>query len=436
MATIRKSKHWIADPNIKVDKFNKDEINDKNLINQLLVFNQSDLTFSLIMELFGSFGGEPLCHQYDTFDVPANHFYYIDSNGKEHRNVSKFTTTIGLWIFNIFFLRDFNFSFLFDGYINENINADKFDDINNTLAYALLENKISMEAYQKYLDYTQFFMPFESILSPNHTEAILSCTKKINKKKEELIKKYKDKLDAGDFAAAEDMEKELLDYAESILKDDPSLDVYMSGAGSNWKNNFKNMYIMKGAITNPDPNAKQQFNVATSNLMDGISADEYSLYANSLVTGPYSRSKKTETGGYWEKLFSAAYQAVNLDPEGSDCGTKEYIEVTITPKNISIFMYNYIIKNNGELEELNLDTRDKYMNKKVKMRFSTHCKSKTGICNKCAGNFFYRRGSRTIGLATVQVPSKLKLVAMKAFHDGTIKTATIDPMKAFGLKKK
>ena len=170
--------------------------------------------------------------------------------------------------------------------------------------------------------------------------------------------------------------------------------------------------------------------------MDGISADEYSLYANSLVTGPYSRSKKTETGGYWEKLFSAAYQAVNLDPEGSDCGTKEYIEVTITPKNISIFMYNYIIKNNGELEELNLDTRDKYMNKKVKMRFSTHCKSKTGICNKCAGNFFYRRGSRTIGLATVQVPSKLKLVAMKAFHDGTIKTATIDPMKAFGLKKK
>ena len=292
-----------------------------------------------------------------------------------------------------------------------------------------------MNNYQKYLDYTQYFMPFESILSPNHTEAILSCTKKINKKKEELIKKYKDRLDAGDVAAAEDMEKELLAYAEELLKDDPSLDVYFSKAGSSWKNNFKNMYIMKGAITNPDPNAKQQFDVATSNLMDGISADEYSLYANSLVTGPYSRSKKTETGGYWEKLFSAAYQAVNLDPEGSDCGTKEYIEVTLTPKNISIFMYNYIIKNNGELEELNLDTRDKYMNKKVKMRFSTHCKSKTGICNKCAGNFFYRRGSRTIGLATVQVPSRLKLVAMKAFHDGTVKTSTIDPMKAFGLKK-
>jgi len=435
MATVRKSKHWNLNPNSNVTEFNKDEINKNNLINQLLVFKQSDLTFSLIMELFGSFNGEPLCHQYDTFDVPAKAYYYIDDKGKEHRNVSKFTTTIGLWIFNIFFLRDFNFSFLFNGYINENVDADLFESINDTLAYALLEDKIDMKNYQKYLDYTQYFMPFESILSPNHTEAMLSCTKKINKKKEELLKKYKDKLDAGDVAAAEDMEKELLAYAEELLKDDPSLDVYFSKAGSSWKNNFKNMYIMKGAISNPDPNAKQGFNVATSNLMDGISADEYSLYANSLVTGPYSRSKKTETGGYWEKLFSAAYQAVNLDPEGSDCGTKEYIEVTLTPKNISIFMYNYIIKNNGELEELNLDTRDKYMNKKVKMRFSTHCKSKTGICNKCAGNFFFRRGSRTIGLATVQVPSRLKLVAMKAFHDGTVKTTTIDPMKAFGVKK-
>jgi hypothetical protein len=435
MATVRKSKHWIADPSVKVEEFNKDNITTKNLINQLLVFKQSDLSFSLIMELFGEFNGKSLCKPYDTFDVPAKVYWYIDDKGKEHRNVSKFTTTIGLWIYNIFFLRDFNFSFLFDGYINENIDADKFGSINDTLAYALLEDKIDMKNYQKYLDYTQYFMPFESILSPNHTEAILSCTKKLNKKKAELIKKYKDKLDAGDFAAAEDMEKEMLAYAEELLKDDPSLDVYFSGAGSSWKNNFKNMYIMKGAITNPDPNAKQQFDVATSNLMDGISADEYSLYANSLVTGPYSRSKKTETGGYWEKLFSAAYQAVNLDPEGSDCGTKEYIEVTITPKNVAMFMYNYVIKNNGELEEINLDTRDKYMNKKVKMRFSTHCKSKTGICNKCAGNFFYRRGSRTIGLATVQVPSRLKLVAMKAFHDGTVKTSTIDPMKAFGLKK-
>ena len=92
MANIRKSKHWTQDPNVKIEKFNKDELNKNNLINQLLVFKQSDLSFSLILELFGSFNGnEPLCHQYDTFDVPANYYWYIDNNGKEHRNISKFT---------------------------------------------------------------------------------------------------------------------------------------------------------------------------------------------------------------------------------------------------------------------------------------------------------------------------------------------------------
>ena len=435
MATIRKSKHWNMNPNLKITEFDKNNLNSNNLINQLLVFKQSDLCFSLIMELFGSFGGEPLCHQYDTFDVPAGAYVFKDDKGKEHRNIAKFTTTIGLWIFNIFFLRDFDFAFLFDGYVNENIDADKFESLNNDLVYALMEDKIKMENYKKYLDYTQYFMPFESILSPNHTEAVLACTKKINKKKQELLKIYKPKLDAGDFAAAEDMEKELLKYAEEILSNDPGLDVYLSGAGSTWKNNFKNMYIMKGAIANPDPNAKQQFSVTTSNFIDGVSADEYSLLANSLVSGPYSRSKKTELGGYWEKLFVSAFQDITLDPEGSDCGTKEYIEVIITPKNKSMFMYNFIIKNNGDLEELTLDNINNYMNKKVKMRFCTHCKSKTGICNKCAGNFFYRRGSKAIGLATVQVPSTLKLKSMKGFHDSTIKTSMIDPMKAFGLKK-
>ena len=149
MAEVRKSKHWKIDPNIKITEFNKDEINEKNLVNQLLLFRQSDLSFSLIVNLFGSFDGKTLCHQYDTIEIPTGAFTYMDDKGKEHKNTSPFITTIGIWIFNIFFLRDFNFSFLFNGYINKNIDADVFGDINDTLAYALLEDKISVEYYKK-----------------------------------------------------------------------------------------------------------------------------------------------------------------------------------------------------------------------------------------------------------------------------------------------
>lgn len=434
MATKRISKHWEINNNIKVEEFNLDEINKSNLVNHMIVLKQSDVSYSMIMTLFGSFDGKSLCHHYDTFDVPVGAFSFTNKKGKVVSNSEKFTTTFGIWIFNIFFLQGFDFSFLFDGYVNENVNKGLFEDINQTLVYAIAEDKIDTERYKHFLDYTQFFMPYETILSPNHTEAILASTKLIEKKKKELLKIYGDELEKGNVVIAEKMEKELLDYAKEILKDDPSLDVYLSGAGGSIGNNFKNLYVMKGAVRDPNPDAKKEYNIATSNFANGISADEYTIIANALAAGPYSRAKKTEVGGHWEKLFGAALQTITLDDPGSDCGTKHYITIELTKKNLPLYIYNYIIKSNGELEELTSDNADKYIGKKVNMRFSIFCKSKTGICNKCAGNFFYRRGSRNIGIATVQIPAKLKLISMKSFHDATVHTTEIDPMKAFGFK--
>lgn len=433
----RVSKHLEADPNEKVEYFNIDKITSKNVINHILVMKQSDISYSVIMTLFGSFNGKNICHHYDTFTVPVGGFSFENEKGKIVSNTNKFITTIGIWVFNIFFLQGFGFSKFFNGYINENIDSDKFEDINQQLAYYIIEDKIDTETYIKFLNYQQFFMPFETILSPNHTEKMLSCTKLVSKKKEQLIKENKEAIENGDVVVAERIEKELLNFVLDYLKDDPSVDVYLSGAGGTLANNFKNMYVMKGAIKDPDPNAKQKYNIVTSNYLDGIKADEYSLIANSLAAGPYSRSKKTEIGGYWEGLFSAAMQTITIDEPGSDCGTKKYIRVELTKKNIKDFMYNWIVEKDGSLIELTSENKDKYIGKIVNMRFSIFCKSKTGICSKCAGNFFYRRTNgknRNIGLATIQIASKLKLKSMKAFHDSTVSTVEIDPMKAFNIK--
>lgn len=412
--TERVSKMWKLNPRVNIDTFDPNDINESNLVNQLLKLTQHDVTYSLIMNLFGSFDGKSFCNPYDTFEVPVGGFWYTDLSAKEHRNTEPFITTIGIWIFNIFFLQGFGFSWLFDGYINENIDDGKFGKINQKLVYALAEDKITTEVYTKFLNYTQFFMPFETILAPNHTEAVLKFSKTVAKKKAELIKANKEALDKGDLVTINKIEKELIDFAKETLKNDPGLDVYLSGAGGSIPNNFKNIYLIKGAVKNPDPNAKQQFNIMESNLFDGVSADEYSLLANTLAAGPYSRAKKTEVGGYWEKLFGAALQNIQLDGEGTDCGTKKYLTVTLTEKNINSYMYNYIIKDNGDLEELTSDNMSKYLGKTVKMRFSIFCKSKTGICNKCAGNLFVRRNAKNIGLSCIQMPSIVKVRMLKA----------------------
>ena len=430
----RVSKHWNYNPKLDITEFNLEELNASNLVNELLVLKQSDVSFTFMMNLFGNFNGKSMCHQYDTFDIPPHGFVFKNAKGKEVSNTSKITTTIGIWIFNVFFLRDFGFSYLFGGYVNENLRADDFGDINQTLVYALAEDKIEVAAYKKFLDYSEFFMPFETILASNHTEKILTCTKAIDKKKKEFIKAHKEEIESGNVAIVEQMEKELLDFAKEYLGDDAGLDAYDSGAGGSFKNNFKNMYIMKGAIRNPDPNAKQEYNIALSNYIDGICADEYTLIANSLAAGPYSRSKKTELGGYWEKLIVAALSSVTIDEPDSDCGTNKYIETVLTDDLIDAFIYSYIIKPDGSLEELTSDNIDKYRNKKVKVRSTLFCKNKNGkVGHHCAGNFFYRRGNKNIGLAVSQIATRLKLTSMKAFHNSTVTTAEIEPLKAFRL---
>ena len=133
---------------------------------------------------------------------------------------------------------------------------------------------------------------------------------------------------------------------------------------------------------------------------------------------------------YLEKLFVSAFQHIKLDPKGSDCHTEKYITVTFNEDNIVDYMYSYIIKSNGSLELLNSDNYKNYIGKTVKMRFSSLCRSKTGICNMCAGELLYISVAN-IGMVLSQVPSTLKTKSMGSFHNSTIHTSLMDPMQAF-----
>lgn len=422
----RKSKLWTPKG---IDIKKDDEITSSNLADFIINITREDITYDFIMNTFGAFAGKSLANSYDLIKIPVGKFSFINSKEKTVSNKNEFITTIGIYIFNVL-LSSFNFSKFFDGYINKPIDKKQYGKISQTLSYALIEDDISVENMKQWENTMQWIMPFEDILSPNHTEKLITCTKAINKKKEELLKKHKEEIDAGNIAVVEAIEKELLAFAKEYLGDDPAMDTILSGAGGSFNNNFKNMFVMKGAIRNPDPNAKKKYDIVTSNYLDGISADEYSIIAGSGASGAYSRGKKTETGGYWEKLFVSAFQHIKLDPKGSDCGTSRYIVVDLNEKNIKDYMYCYAIKSNGELELIDSKTCKNYIGKKTKLRFSSMCESKTGICNKCAGDLLYI-GAENIGMTMAQIPSTMKLKCMKGFHDSTVKTTPFDAMKAF-----
>lgn len=377
---------------------------------------------SFMMDNFGIFNGKAKYHVYDIIDIPPGSF---GPAGKKNKNT--FTTTLGRWIFNKAFIEPHLFEV--HGYVNEPLTKKKMLKLNQEQSYALLENKITIDDIFDFSQKVQKFQGYTTMLCPSISESMLLISKTIAPKKKELLKKYEKEINDGDAYVLGEIEKELLSEARKILKDDPAMDLYNSGAVGSFDNNFKNMYIMKGAVKDPDP--LKGYNIILSNQIDGITKEEYTKFANALPAGPYARSKKTSTFGYYEKLFLNAFQHIILDKPDSDCGTKRTITVTLTPKMMDMMMYSYIVEGN-HLVELTSDKRDHYMGKTVKFRFSSLCEGKQ-ICNKCAGNLFYRLGIRNVGAATPQLASKVKNITMKGFHDSTVKYGKIDLKKAFGV---
>ena len=393
------------------------EIKDQKDIDYLLnIDERTACSLSFMMETFGIFKNKRKFEPFDILHVPAGKF-----GNDKMKNKSAFTTTAGLWVYNKAFIEKDLVHIL--GYINEPLTSDVTDDINQKITYALLENRIDLEVLKRYIMKEQKFQPYCNILCSSFSEEMLLSTAKIDVKKKELQKKYAKELngdEASKLMAADKMEKELLSYSKEILKDDPAMDIYNSGAKGSFGNNFKNLFVMKGIIRDPDPT--KGYEVCMSNY---IKKEDYATMAKSLAEGPYSRAGKTAIGGYWEKLFLKSFQHMVLLPEGTDCGTKRTITVTITKKNVRDYMYSYI-KEGSRFVELTSENMDKYIGKTVQFRFSSLCESKDGICHRCIGNFFYRLGIKNIGVVTPQVASKIKLIDMKAFHNSQVKLHEID----------
>lgn len=113
-----------------------------------------------------------------------------------------------------------------------------------------------------------------------------------------------------------------------------------------------------------------------------------------------------------------------LDIPGSDCGTKRTTTVEFSKDNMSEFVDRYI-KEGNKLVLLDRDTAPKYFGKTVQMRSPMYCKSQK-ICNKCAGEFYYKLKVRNIGLLANTISSMLLNASLKAFHDMSLKPVKPD----------
>ena len=88
-------------------------ITNQKDIDFLLNVKEDDMTFSFFMETFGEMNGTSKFHPYDLVIIPENSY---GPEGK--RNKNSFVTTVGIWIFNKYFIEKDLFDILH--YVNEN----------------------------------------------------------------------------------------------------------------------------------------------------------------------------------------------------------------------------------------------------------------------------------------------------------------------------
>lgn len=386
-------------------------------VDELYKLKESDIDMNLMKSYFAVKHGqtEPRFHTNDYFMLPRNAFY----------NSETIKTTIGRFIVNKFVMPVEALVKL--GYQNETLNVKKLEGLELKLGTMMLNNEITTIDYMKFLDNGEWItMGCAYFLMPSMDYNMIRPIPEVTKRRDELFLKYSKELKDGDPDAIALIEKELLKFSNQKLSDEANPGRSFFESGEFKMVNYKKNSIMVGAV---EDTATGKLRVVKNSYADGIDKDEYSKTTALTILGGYSRGVSTQDGGYSTKKYNAAMQASVLDVPDSDCHTMKYLEITIHPELKDMYLYRYILDDDNKTKLILLDNSNinKYVGKSVKMRSPMYCNNKDKICNKCAGELFYKMGTLNVGLLAASLSGNLMNKSMKAMHDASINFKLIKP---------
>lgn len=398
---------------------------------RVLSLKEEDICKSLFVELFSNNIKKNAAGKVYGVDPPfcASDELIIVEPGTLPNIDKKITTTIGRFIFNLYCI-----SSIFGKsipYINKSLNKKAIENILQSVVDLLMEGKADTDQFAKCQNRLMWFDNFGELFIPGFSLRLITPIPEVQKRKAELLEKYKDELLGSNYVVTvAKIEAELLALAEEKLGDTKSLNIYKLGGKPSFGNNYKNTQIMVGPLMDP---IKGKYEISTNSLSEGIPKDQYNVYANKTVTSSYNRGVSTQDGGAKTKTLFAAMQSEVLDEPGSDCKTTFY-KTVIIPENYRPLLYRYIVEDDGNLTLLTLENINDYVGKTVRMRSPMYCKSHH-ICNKCAGELFYKIGIKNIGLTVTKITSTLLNLSLKSMHDITVKPTEFDPFKYMTIVK-
>lgn len=387
----------------------------------LLSLKPEEITIPLITKYFGYRLIDRKTFKYEGPKIPQNSTFSLKAGEYINKDAVQ-KTNAGILLFNKLIIDGKISHIVPNGYYNEVLTSKKVNALFDMMATAVTEGKLDIKSLVKTLKAIEFYgLKTVSIFSPSFTEKILKPDPNIMAQKDCLLKEMGD---AKDLKTMVDIEDKLVSDAKKANKDDAGMTLYDSGSRGSFDNDYKNISVMIGPTFNPQTG---EYELMTSNYMDGLKKEDIPKAGNSVVSASYPKAVGTAVGGYLTKQFYSVYQSIVLDEPETNCGSKGYITITLTKENVNSYMYQNIIEND-KLITLTPENQDQYIGKTIKLRSPMYCLSDK-ICSACAGRRFYIMGLRNVGLTTGRVSNTLMSKQMKKFHVTKVKLNDVDPNK-------
>ena len=306
-------------------------------------------------------------------------------------------------------------------YINTPI---KVSDIESLLVNKVKNNDVATEKditvpeMIDCIDRLNFLSNLATIISVAATPKTITAPPGINKKKEELLKKYEGQLN--DPVKVVELEKELTTIDNEYLADDPAAKNIFNNKS---KTARKKLFLMYGETA--DFISTKGNNVITNSLSEGISItpEDFPKYMNDLRSGSFDRGASTALAGYSYKILQRSLSGVKI--LNTKCDTTRGIKRVITDKNFKKIINRYIKKNDWILVD-DIDTAKSYIGKEVEIRSIMYCRSPGNtICYACMSESYKDSPTASTTLAA-NISSVLLNTFLKKMHSSGLDTGKID----------
>jgi hypothetical protein len=342
----------------------------------------------------------------------------VKLKAKEYINTTDVDTTLGRLVFNKICIENYIKDVLPGNYWNTPLDKKGISKLYAAVSEAVKYGTLSTEEAWQWEKAIEFYSLKAAIIyNPSYNANLLIPRNDYIKERDEFVKNNPNATTA-DYA---DFEKYITTKAAHDLDTNEGIGLYKSGARGTIPDQYKNISIMIGPVYNP---ATSQMDPVKANFVEGFSKEDIPKAGNMLISGVYPKSCQTAVSGYITKQYYAAFQSICVDDDGTDCGTKSYINVYISNDNFRRYEFQYVI-DNGKLVMLSQENKSKYVNKFVKLRSPMCCISEN-VCSICAGKFPYITGIKNVGITFADIPNAAVEGGMKKFHTSAVRMDDVD----------